>query len=152
MFDVMDKEYIISMIRNKKDNAFIIPLYVKVYNQTYTIHELNDIPMFNPSGFRVGYGAIVSMFDKFSFPQDKMFRFECIDAFNMHNEKYNVDEKFIVIESGIFTDDDEFDESDPLYEQMAYYYTELRKYLEKKYQEKRKRLIQQQIEEQSFSE
>lgn len=152
MFDVNDREYIVDMIRKKKPDAFVIPLYVKVYNQTYTMHELNTIPNFNPSGFRVGFGAVVSMFDRYSLPQDKMFRFECIDAFNVHNEKYNADEKFIVIEIGIFTDDDQFDENDPVYEQLGYYYNLLREYLNHINKEKRRRMIEEQMKEQAISE
>ena len=74
MFDINDKETIIKIIKQRSDDEYVIPLYVKIYNKTYSILELDSIKDFNQSSFKVGFGTASSMFMKNSFP--KLFVFK----------------------------------------------------------------------------
>lgn len=105
MFNMDDQSLIRKWIDERKSGAYVSPLYVRNYNDRYSIMELKDITNFNPSGFRVGFGIHVSIMDRFSFPNSLMSNFECITAFSHYNDDYNTNERYIVLEIGNEVDD-----------------------------------------------
>lgn len=154
MFDINDHEMIKKLIRTKKPDAFVVPLYVKVNKDRYGLSELKTIETFSTS-FRVGFGAIVSIFDKHSYPESAMFYHDCITAFSEYDEKKQIDEKFIVVES-TFLDTEEFEKEKSvlvkeMLSQVNYYYEMLYTFVKNQYQELRKKRIQDMMESQSIS-
>lgn len=105
MFDMNDQSLIMKWVDERKKGAYVSPLYVRTYNDRYSILELNQITNFNPSGFRVGFGIHISILDRFSFPNALMSNFECMTAFSHFNETYNSNERYIVLEIGNEVDD-----------------------------------------------
>lgn len=105
MFNMDDQALIRKWIDERKSGAYVSPLYVRNYNDRYSIMELKDITNFNPSGFRVGFGIHVSIMDRFSFPNSLMSNFECMTAFSHYNDDYNTNERYIVLEIGNEVDD-----------------------------------------------
>lgn len=105
MFNMDDQSLIRKWIDERKSGAYVSPLYVRNYNDRYSIMELKEITNFNPSGFRVGFGIHVSIMDRFSFPNSLMSNFECMTAFSHYNDDYNTNERYIVLEIGNEVDD-----------------------------------------------
>ena len=124
MFDINNQDLIMKLIQGRKVGSFVTPLYVRNYNEKYGITELNQIKNFNPSSFSVGFGVTVSVFDRFSFPQNMMHLLEPVTAFSKYNEDKNTNERFIVFEIG----KDELPENDVTY-QIWYYQDILFDYL-----------------------
>jgi hypothetical protein len=120
MFDMNDKEFIMKWVNERKKGAYVSPLYVKNYNDRYTLLEMGEIDNFNPSGFRVGFGIHISVLDRFSFPNALMSNFECMTAFSHFNEEYNSNERYIVLEIGNEVDDVLNDGINHNIETMAY--------------------------------
>lgn len=142
MFDINDKEKVIKLIeKTKKDGAYVVPLYVKIYNDIYGLDELDTMIQergFNPASFRVGFGAKVSLFDNCSFPKEMMFEFDCEIAYSQHNDELDVDERYLVLEIGKESADAyEGSVRSTLLSQIHYYQDTLHDYLSKKYEEKK---------------
>jgi len=151
MFDINDHETIMKLIHTKKSDAYLVPLYVKINKDTFSLTELNSVKTFS-SSFRVGFGAIVSIFDRYSYPEICMFNHDCVTAFSEYNEDKQVDEKYIVIESGyIDINDDDKTQVKQVKEQINYYYEMLYQYINERYQKYRKKLIQDMMDSQTFS-
>ena len=51
MFNVEDKEMIMNIVNNRKENELVIPLYVRVGNIRYSLFEVDDILNITYSGF-----------------------------------------------------------------------------------------------------
>ena len=43
MFNIDDQDRIAELIDNRKSDAFIMPLYIKVYNDIYDIRDIDKI-------------------------------------------------------------------------------------------------------------
>ena len=125
-FDINNDERISEIISVKLDNAYCIPLYVKMYNKLIDLRDIDEIDNFIPSGFKVGFGVRRSIFDKCSFPIKYLNHFDILRRFRKFNEKINNDEEFFVFESSEPYEDINHD----MFKQIDYYYWMIRKYLE----------------------
>jgi hypothetical protein len=174
MFDIDNHEKIMELISAKHPDAYVIPIYVQLYHERYGIDELKEVKQFNPAGFRVGFGAKISMFDKHSFPPDKMFAYEIETVFSHFNDKLNTDEKFVVYSTIIVKEEKPTREeysvtmhpeskinSEAFYnkqsvvhsivdEQIEYYYNQLKEFLKKQYETIRRQIIDADIAENSI--
>lgn len=99
MFDMTNREYVQKVIDSRLSSQIVIPLYVKVYNNTYSILEINDMKEFNPASFKVGFGTSVSLFDKNNFPTQYVLEFDSMDVFTCHNDDNGNNVRYIVFES-----------------------------------------------------
>lgn len=177
MFDIDNHEMIMQMISAKHPDAYVIPLYVQLYRDRYSITELKQIKQFNPAGFRVGFGARVSIFDKRSFPSDKMFAYEIETVFSHFNENKNADEKFVVFSTTIVKEETPTEDEKSIFipgksahvtnpeafynkksvihsaidDQIEYYYNQLKDFLLKQYAEIKKQIIADEIAANTFS-
>lgn len=95
-----DHDLIMKLIKQRKSDAYVAPMYVRIYNDRYCLNELNQITNFNPSAFKVGFGVHVSLLDKFSFPNSLMHQFDPITAFTNFDEEKQLSERFIIFETG----------------------------------------------------
>lgn len=180
MFDIDNHEKIMELISAKHPDAYVIPIYVQLYHERYGIDELKEVKQFNPAGFRVGFGAKISMFDKHSFPPDKMFAYEIETVFSHFNDKLNTDEKFVVFSTIIVKEEKPVGEEysvtispeskinpeafiypEAFYnkqsvvhsvvdEQIEYYYNQLKEFLKKQYETIRRQIIAADIAENSI--
>ena len=100
MFDSTNRELVMRLINGRKSGAYVKPLYVKIYNETYGINELKQITNFNPSAFKIGFGIHVSILDKFAFPNKLIQMFDPMEAFTIFDDVRQISEKFIIFESG----------------------------------------------------
>ena len=97
---IFDHDLIMKLIKQRKSDAYVAPMYVRIYNDRYCLNELNQITNFNPSAFKVGFGVHVSLLDKFSFPNSLMHQFDPITAFTNFDEEKQLSERFIIFETG----------------------------------------------------
>ena len=168
MFDMDNHERIMELIEKKHADSYVIPIYIQMYRDQYEITELKEMNAFNIAGMRVGFGARMSIFDKHSFPSDKLFSYEVETIFSHFNEDKNTDEKFVVFSianDAIIQNNDQqphvvqhhdklhaesfYNESNPTYakidEQVSYYFNMLKEYLKKQYESNRKKVIEEQM-------
>jgi len=99
MFDINNHEFISKVIKSRSDSQYIIPLYVKVYNETYSILELNTMTQYNPASFKVGFGSSVSLFTKKPFPNAYVFEFDMVSIYNEHDDETGSNTRFMVFET-----------------------------------------------------
>ena len=148
MFDLNNHDLIITLVDGSKlSNMFVVPIYVRIYKDRYPLTEMSESATQNPaSSLRVGFGAKMSIFEKRSFPKDAMFQFDNMTTFTNYDEDKQVDEKYIIFESGNITEDDltNTNLSDVCREinrEVAYYYGMLKEHLVEQYEENRKQRI-----------
>ncbi|MBR1987742.1 MAG: hypothetical protein IKA36_01750 [Clostridia bacterium] len=107
MFDITDKDLIKRIINQRDDSEIIIPLYVKIYNETYPILEIDSITHYSPNSFKVGFGSANSMFMKNSFPTHLTHQYYAVTSFSEFDESSSCNIGYIVFESSF---DDENNE------------------------------------------
>lgn len=142
MFDIDDNDRIMELINKRKDGAYVMPLYIKLYNNRIDIRDIDEIDNFIPSAFKIGFGAKYGVMNKAQFPINYIMNFDIIKKFNHFDEKINNDVQCFVFESSEPYSNINHD----IFEQMNYYYWIIRDYLEnrmKKINEvKRKKLLE----------
>lgn len=100
MFDLTDEENIINLINAKRQDNLVIPLYVSVYGNPYSILEIKDINNCTPSAFKVGFGASnKTMFSNERFPVERLVEFQNVKIFNRFNEEQQVNTNYFMFES-----------------------------------------------------
>ena len=151
MFIKEDQDEIIRMINAKLPSAYIVPLYVRNYNDSFLLEEMGNIDNFNQVGFHVGYGIKFSMFEKKPFPVELLEHFPCVTAFTRHSDELNTDVKYLVFEIGNPHEDDPkvISKYQELFDQIIYYFDMLKDYLVKQHEIIRKKRIQEMMDEYS---
>ena len=82
MFNMEDKEFVMKVIQSRDHSAFIMPLYVRVYNTTHSIMELDSMVEYNPASFKVGFGTSYGMSDKhINFPKNVVIDLDVVNMF-----------------------------------------------------------------------
>ena len=94
-----------SIINNRKSDELVIPLYVKVGNQRYSLLEIEDIPDCSPSIFKVGFGSSNSVFNRLKFPNNQLMYFSESRLFNHYDEDKQIMIQYIMFESSEVEDD-----------------------------------------------
>lgn len=126
-FFIDDEQRIAELIRRRKSDAYVMPLYVKIYNDLIDITELDSIDNYSPSAMKVGFGSRYGLFDdKPQFPIDHIYEFDIVRKFTLFDGRINNDVQYYVFESS----DPYGNINHPIFEQMSYYYWEIRDYLE----------------------
>ena len=142
MFNVEDKEMIMNIINNRKENELVIPLYVRVGNIRYSLFEVDDIPDCSPSIFKIGFGSSNSVFTRIKFPNDKLMYFSEAKLFNHFDE-----DKQILIQYITFESSDVEDDGSILNENINRYYDILLEYVMSHVEINKKERIKKTIEE-----
>lgn len=149
MFIKDDQDAIVRMINAKRNDAYLVPVYIRSYNDTFLLDELDQVVNLDQSGMHVGFGIKFSMFEKKQFPIELFEHFPCVTAFTRHDESINTDVKYFIFETG----DPEKDSSDikdkyqELYMQLTYYFNMLKDHLVQQHEENRKRKVAELMEE-----
>lgn len=105
MFDVNDKETVMKLINTKKNDELIVPIYVRVGKETYSLIDIHDIPDCSPSIFKVGFGSCNSVFNRLKFPNDKLVYFSDVSLFTHFDEDKQTAIQYITFESSDMEDD-----------------------------------------------
>ena len=142
MFNVEDKEMIMNIINNRKENELVIPLYVRVGNIRYSLFEVDEIPDCSPSIFKIGFGSSNSVFTRIKFPNDKLMYFSEAKLFNHFDE-----DKQILIQYITFESSDVEDNGSILNENINRYYDILLEYVMSHVEINKKERIKKTIEE-----
>lgn len=144
MFDINNHKFISRVINMRDENAYVIPLYVKVYNDTYSILELQDMKDYNPASFKIGFGSSTSLFAKKSFPSQYAFDFDTVALYSEHDEDTGSATRFIVFEtSDVDPSISEF------HQQLHAYYEMLSKHINEHVTQYKKEALRQYMEENS---
>lgn len=126
-FYIEDHNRIADLIERRKEDAVVMPLYVRIYNELVDLRSLDEIDNYAPSAMKVGFGARYGLFDpKPQFPLEHLYDVEVVDKFTLFNSEINNDIQYYVFESS----DPYGNINHPMFEQMAYYYWMIRDYLE----------------------
>lgn len=115
MFDSTNIDYIKRVINSRESDEYIIPLYVKIFNKTFSILELDDIDNYDSSTFKIGFGSSISILSKNSFIGKFIYEFNFIQRFNEYSYEENCDTAYIIFESGYV------DDSSVMHEQINQY-------------------------------
>lgn len=145
MFDInANQDYIVKVIQSRNKTQYIIPIYVKVYNDTFSMLQLGDMRDFNPSAFKVGFGAVSSLFDKKSFPTQYAFDVDIKASFNVHDEITGENTRYMVFESS-----DVDPEISEFHNEIHQYYGMLNDYVRDMVSVYKKEMLRKMIEEDS---
>ena len=99
MFDFDNTEYMMKVIDKKDVGMLVIPMYVKIYNDTFSMLELGDMTQYNPSAFKVGFGCCSGIGIRDSFPNAELLNYDIIKVFNNVDPDTGVSCKYLVLES-----------------------------------------------------
>lgn len=139
MFDINNNELIKRIICQRSDDEVVIPLYVKIYNDTYPILEIDNITQYNPTAFKIGFGTAHSMFMKNYFPPDRVREFDVVKSFDEFDNDSNCYVRYIVFESSYMNDDDNMG---VISDQINNFMDILGKYISEKTEQHRKKMLE----------
>lgn len=104
MFDISNEEVIIRLIDNSDD--IIFPLYIKIYNETYSLLELDKITTCNSFSFKIGFGNKTSPLQNSpKIPLDKILGYDSRNIITKYDEKTQMNIRYIIFESRRVDDD-----------------------------------------------
>ena len=113
-----NKEYIKNIVNMRDDDEIVIPLYIQIYGQKYSLLELDTIKKrFSGSVFKVGFATADAFFMNNSFPVNRINEFNLINSFTEYDESMNRNIRYTVFESGDvdIKDDNKLDEEIHMY-------------------------------------
>ena len=143
VFDMDDNDRIVELIGKRKREAYVIPLYIRIYNNRYDLRDIDEIDNFIPSAMRIGFGAMYGVLNKTQFPIKYIDQFDIVKKFNQFDERFNVDYQYFVFESS----DPYWNINHDIFEQVDYYYWMIRNYLEERMKIIRKKRIEESMKE-----
>ena len=143
MFNLKDnKEAIVKLIDSRESDEFVIPVYVRIYNNRYFLHELDQIKEYNPTSFKIGFGSSSSLFVKNSFPNQLILNYEEPVAFTECDENTGVSTRYVLFEANDTVPDDS-----EINKQIIFYAEKIRGYLEEMAKKRREELLKEQMED-----
>lgn len=105
MFDLNNLDLITNIIDSRDPRSYIIPIYVKIYNNKMTFDEIPDIQIFNPAAFRVGFGTSNSIFINNSLSSALIVKLNGIKAFNQYKSDSSSYTKYFIFEDAFYSED-----------------------------------------------
>ena len=131
MFNIDDTGYIKRLIDQIESDEFVIPLYVKIYNDTYSILELDKIDLimtYDPYVIKVGFGTRACPLIKNSFPMKHVhaYEFDIVKTFIEFDDHLNTDIRYFVFESRSVNGDS------VLHDNINHYFSIISDYIEKR--------------------
>lgn len=107
MFNIEDKETVMSLINTRNASEVVIPIYLKVGNNRFFLTEVDAISDCSPSIFKVGFGSSDSVFIRNKFPKNRLIEFTNSQIFNhFDDDKQCATDYFVFESSGIEGIDD----------------------------------------------
>lgn len=127
-FDIMNNDRILELINKRKEGAYVIPLYIRIYNKLIDLRDIDKIDNFIPSAMKVGFGGMYGILNRTQFPIKYIDNFDIVRKFNMFDTRINNDVQCFVFESS----DPYWNIDHDIFEQIDYYYWMIRMYLEER--------------------
>lgn len=118
MFNIEDKETIMKLIDIRNKDELVVPVYLRVGNNTYYLSEVDEITSCSPSIFKVGFGSSDSVFIRNKFPKNKLINFTNPRTFTNFNEEEQCATEYITFESSYL----EYDRTDLTNEISRWYF------------------------------
>ena len=144
MFNIEDKETIMKLIDIRNKDELVVPVYLRVGNNTYYLSEVDEITSCSPSIFKVGFGSSDSVFIRNKFPKNKLINFTNPRTFTNFNEEEQCATEYITFESSYL----EYDRTD-LTNEISRWYFILLDYTMTHVEKNKKLRIKKMMEEQS---
>lgn len=141
MFNINDKDMIVSIIEKRNKGDMLIPVYLKVGNTAYSLLEVDDIPDCSPSIFKVGFGTSISVFTRNKFPKNELINFSSPTLFTRFDDDKQTAVEYILFESADMPD------GKPIYDEINKWYDILLDYVMKKVDINKKERIKRTMEE-----
>lgn len=141
MFNINDKDMIVSIIEKRNKGDMLIPVYLKVGNTAYSLLEVDDIPDCSPSIFKVGFGTSISVFIRNKFPKNELINFSSPTVFTRFDDDKQTAVEYILFESADMPD------GKPIYDEINKWYDILLDYVMKKVDINKKERIKRTMEE-----
>jgi len=133
MFDFDNHEMIANMIAKRKEDAFVIPLYVNHYRNRIDIREIGSIKNFNSQSCTLGFGTVCGLFQRNPFPMSYALDFDIHTSFDLPYTRVDgVMTKYIIFESAQI-DEGRFQNYHPMFDQINYYCNMIRDKLIEQY-------------------
>lgn len=142
MFNLEDKDLIMDLINRRDPEDMIIPLYIKIGNNCYSLLEVDQIRNCSPSIFKIGFGSSNSVFNRIKFPINELINFENTELFNYFDDDKQMTIQYIIFESSYVDDNDSY-----LNKNINKYYNMLLEYVMNKVEANKKELIKKTMEE-----
>lgn len=112
----------VKKVINMRDDKIVIPLYVQIYGEKYSLLKLDTIKKrFSPSAFKIGYGTADALFMENSFPVDRIHDFDIVTVFTEYDNQQERTIRYLVFESGDI-DLSESDDNDKLSHEISEYF------------------------------
>lgn len=108
MFNIEDKETIMNLIDIRNKDEMILPIYLRIGNNSYFLSEVDEIVSCSPSIFKVGFGSSDSVFVRNKFPKHKLINFNNVKIFSHFDDDKQCSTEYFVFESS----DLEYDKTD----------------------------------------
>lgn len=141
MFNINDKDMIVSIIEKLNKGDMLIPVYLKVGNTAYSLLDVDDIPDCSPSIFKVGFGTSISVFTRNKFPKNELINFSSPTLFTRFDDDKQTAVEYILFESADMPD------GKPIYDEINKWYDILLDYVMKKVDINKKERIKRTMEE-----
>lgn len=141
MFNINDKDMVVSIIEKRSKGDMLIPVYLKVGNTAYSLLEADDIPDCSPSIFKVGFGTSISVFTRNKFPKNELINFSSPTLFTRFDDDKQTAVEYILFESADMPD------GKPIYDEINKWYDILLDYVMKKVDINKKERIKRTMEE-----
>lgn len=105
MFNIEDKDTIMKLIDIRNKDELILPIYVRVGNNSYYLYEVDEIENCSPYMFKVGYGSSDSVFIRNKFPKNKLITFSNAKVFSNFDDDKQCSTEYFIFESSELEDD-----------------------------------------------
>lgn len=145
MFDINNKDLIRKIIDTKTSDQFVIPLYIKIYNNTYSVLEMDDISEYNHHAFKIGFGACTSLFNYNPYIPKYLIEFSNRNMFNVYDEEQMISIQYYTFESDYIND-----ETSELHKQINFYVDMIEKHIADIVKKKKRLIIDKMIKEGSI--
>jgi hypothetical protein len=106
----LSQEDAMTLMKSRNDNEILIPVYVIVGDEKYSLFDINSIAYCSRSIFKVGFVTGVYLFGKNNFPEDRLFEFDNQTIYTEFDIDKNIEYKCYVLETGLLISNDSFAE------------------------------------------
>jgi hypothetical protein len=114
MFEIthdLIKQY--ASLRN--EDAHVMPMYVSLYNERYSLTDLDSITNYSPNSIKVGFVSVISPIEKRPCTLASMYEVNVIESFVEHDDSTGIDTTYLLFETGMI------DGNGDIYNQINYY-------------------------------
>lgn len=117
--NLTDHEFIKSLVDDRKDKEILVPLYVKVYNNKYSLLDIKNVDKkISINQFKIGFGTSKGSIPKPNdFPVSQLIKFNCEETFKDIDDETGIETNYFIIEEGLRDPEDD----DKVIEEINYW-------------------------------